>query len=186
MKRYVIFAGVNGAGKTTLYQTDYFSIEMPRVNVDEIVRSFGRWDNSADVMKAGKIAARLIKKHLEEGTSFNQETTLCGRRIIENIKKAKALGFRIEMYYVGLESADIAKQRVRQRVADGGHGVADEDIERRYSRSLRQLKQVFQLCDTIVLFDNSYDFVQIGFIEKGKPYLVRKDLPDWARFLFDG
>ena len=93
MKKYVLFAGVNGAGKTTLYQTDYYAMHMPRVNVDEIVRSIGVWDNPSDVMKAGKIAAREIKHYLAEGISFNQETTLCGRSILQNIKLAKEKGF---------------------------------------------------------------------------------------------
>ena len=41
MKKYIIIAGVNGAGKSTLYQTIASLKEMPRVNVDEIVREIG-------------------------------------------------------------------------------------------------------------------------------------------------
>lgn len=40
MKKYLIFAGVNGAGKTTLYQTNNEYKDLPRVNMDEIVREF--------------------------------------------------------------------------------------------------------------------------------------------------
>ena len=41
MKKYIIIAGVNGAGKSTLYQMyDEFK-DMPRVNVDELVREKG-------------------------------------------------------------------------------------------------------------------------------------------------
>lgn len=39
MKKYIIFAGVNGAGKSTLYQTNQLLENMPRINVDEIVRA---------------------------------------------------------------------------------------------------------------------------------------------------
>lgn len=45
MKKYVIFAGVNGAGKSTLYNTLKLKNTLPRVNSDEIVRSFGDWRN---------------------------------------------------------------------------------------------------------------------------------------------
>lgn len=38
MKKYVIIAGVNGAGKSTLYQINDNLKNMPRVNVDEIVK----------------------------------------------------------------------------------------------------------------------------------------------------
>lgn len=59
MKRYVLIAGVNGAGKSTLYQVLDSLFELPRINIDEIVRSFGDWRNPVDVMKAGKLADSL-------------------------------------------------------------------------------------------------------------------------------
>ena len=89
MKKYIIIAGVNGAGKSTLYQTIDSLKEMPRVNVDEIVREIGEWQNIGDVLKAGKIAVEKIKKYFDEGVTFNQETTLCGKSIVRNVLKAK-------------------------------------------------------------------------------------------------
>ncbi len=62
MKKYLIFAGINGAGKTTLFQTNVEYKNYPRVNLDEIVRSFGSWKNNLDVLNAGKIAVKQIKK----------------------------------------------------------------------------------------------------------------------------
>ncbi len=78
MKKYIIFAGVNGAGESTLYQTNSQLFDMPRINVDEIVRDFGNWKNTQDIMTAGKIAVTRLKNYIVEGISFNQETTLCG------------------------------------------------------------------------------------------------------------
>lgn len=49
MKRYILFAGCNGVGKSTLYQTNDMFLDLPRVNMDEIVREFGSWKNQADV-----------------------------------------------------------------------------------------------------------------------------------------
>lgn len=40
MKKYILLAGVNGAGKSTLYQSLQSLRDMPRVNVDEILREF--------------------------------------------------------------------------------------------------------------------------------------------------
>lgn len=56
MKKYVIIAGVNGAGKSTLYQINDNLKNMPRINVDEIVKGIGDWKNLKDVFAAGKIA----------------------------------------------------------------------------------------------------------------------------------
>ncbi len=92
MKRYIVIAGVNGAGKSTLYQTGSLVGEMEaRVNLDEIVKSFGDWQNPKDVGKAGRIAVKKINDFFNEGISFNQETTLCGKIIIRNILRAKQL-----------------------------------------------------------------------------------------------
>ena len=89
MKKYVLFAGVNGAGKTTLYQTNIGLETLPRVNVDEIVREFGSWNNLTDITVAGRKAVELINGFFDNGVSFNQETTLCGKSILRNIRKAK-------------------------------------------------------------------------------------------------
>ena len=70
LKKYIVFAGVNGAGKTTFYQTYPEMMNMPRVNVDEIVRGLGDWKNPKDVAEAGRIAVRAIKQYFDEGRSF--------------------------------------------------------------------------------------------------------------------
>lgn len=71
MKKYILIAGVNGAGKSTLYQILQSLHKMPRVNSDEILKEFGDWRNTNDVMTAGKIAAKKISRLFEEGESFN-------------------------------------------------------------------------------------------------------------------
>lgn len=92
MKKYILIAGVNGAGKSTLYQSLQSLQEMPRVNTDEILRAFGDWRNMTDVMSAGKIAVKKIARYFDEDVTFNQETTLCGKSILNNIARAKKQG----------------------------------------------------------------------------------------------
>ena len=96
-----------------------------------VENKYGR-DNSSDVIRAGKIAVSKINHYFEIGESFNQESTLCGRSIIKNIKRARMCGYRIELHYVGVDSVDIAKKRIAQRGANGGHGIPDKDVERRH------------------------------------------------------
>ena len=93
MKKYVLIAGVNGAGKSTLFQTIDSLKDMKRVNTDEIVRGFGDWHSAKDVIKAGKIAVKLINDYFSKGISFNQETTLCGSRIIRKNNKPFPIEF---------------------------------------------------------------------------------------------
>ncbi|MGN0154052.1 MAG: zeta toxin family protein, partial [Lachnospiraceae bacterium] len=155
MKKYILIAGVNGAGKSTLYQTSDLLKAMERVNMDEIVRTFGDWRNFSDVTKASKTAIDMIKEYFENGISFNQETTLCGKSIVRNINRAKLLGYEVELHYVGVESVEIAKDRIAYRVAHGGHGIPDADVERRYIESFEHLNLVKEMCDLVVLYDNT-------------------------------
>lgn len=115
-KVYNIYAGINGAGKSTLYQTVFFDPNMKRINPDEIVQQIGDWRNESDQMKAGKLAVKEIRDCISTGTSFNQETTLCGKSSITTIKRAKEAGYQVKMHYVGVNSAEIAKERVKERV----------------------------------------------------------------------
>ena len=168
MKKYIIIAGVNGAGKSTLYQTIENLKEIPRVNIDEVVREIGDWKNASDVFKAGKIAIKRISQYFNEGITFNQETTLCGKTIIQNILKAKELGYFIELHYVGVDSVEIAKQRVAYRVLHGGHGISEKDIEKRYEESFRQLNFILKECNLVVFYDNTEKFRRFAIYKDGK------------------
>ena len=88
MKKYILFAGVNGAGKSTLYNTNEAFKGMKRVNSDEIVKRIGNWQNTVDSLEASKMAIKMISSFFEAGETFNQETTLCGKSIFNNILKA--------------------------------------------------------------------------------------------------
>lgn len=179
MKKYILIAGVNGAGKSTLYQSLQSLQDMPRVNADEILREFGDWRNMIDVMAAGKIAVKKMAGYFDEGITFNQETTLCGRSILNNINKAKERGYFIELHYIGVEGVDIAKERVAARVKQGGHGIAEKDIERRYIDTFNNLKIVLPECDLAAFYDNTIEFRRFAIYKNGKPVRVSHDVPLW-------
>ncbi len=179
MKKYILYAGVNGAGKSTLYQIAKYKDRMPRINTDEILREFGDWKNLSDIMQAGKIAVKRLKQYMSEEITFNQETTLCGKAIINSIMKAKELGYIIELHYVGVESAELAKQRIRDRVISGGHGIPDEDVERRYEESFKNLAIVIPLCDLVALYDNSIEFRRFAIFKQGNIVKMSRNIPNW-------
>lgn len=157
-KIFTLFAGVNGAGKSTLFSVDTAADLGVRLNTDEIVKERGwDWRDATAQLRAGRELLRRQKECLEKGVSFNQETTLSGVSILKAIQTAKAQGYLIRMRYVGVSSAEIAKERVAKRIAMGGHGVSGETIDRRYNASQENLKKVFPLCDTVNTYDNSGD-----------------------------
>lgn len=181
MKKYILIAGVNGAGKSTLFYLLKELKDMPRVNTDDIIREFGKWDNFSDVMKAGKIAIERINQFIAEGITFNQETTLCGKSIIKNIRKAKSNGYYIEIHYVGVDTVEIAKERVKHRVLNGGHGIPDKDIERRYIETFQNLKEIFDECNLLAFYDNTVDFKRFAVYENGKQLMISKEVPGWFK-----
>lgn len=180
-----IFAGVNGAGKTTLY---YNELELGndfgfRINIDEIVSSFGNPKNQQDQIRASKIAIKIREKCIQESKDFNQESTLCGASILALFPKLKNKNYQINLYYIGVDSPKLAKQRVKMRVAKGGHDVKDELIEKRYFQSLKNLEKICHLCDKIVVFDNSKEFQKILEFENKKLNLYRETT--WIENIFD-
>lgn len=167
-KYFYIFAGVNGSGKSTLYKTNFLNQNIKnsiRINTDEIVYSFGDWKSNIDQIKAGKIAIQLRNKCFLEEKSFNEETTLTGKTILKIIDKAKNLGYKIHLYYIGIGNPEIAKERVKNRIARGGHGISSNLIEKRYYESLQNLEKILSKCDLIEIYDNSVKFYRIFYYE---------------------
>ncbi|CUU79359.1 zeta toxin family protein [Campylobacter fetus subsp. venerealis] len=157
MKTLYIFAGVNGAGKSTFYinqiaNNDFYGA---RINSDEIVKEFGNWKNPKDQNRAGKIALKLRKSYLDRGIDFNLETTLSGHGIVKFIQEAKNINYNITLFYVGLNSVELSKQRVAIRTIKNGHSIDEKVLERRYAQSFENLKKVIPFCDNIYFYDNS-------------------------------
>lgn len=156
------FAGVNGCGKTTFY---YNELEKGkrfgfRINIDEIVGSFGDWRNQKDQIRAARIAINMRNQCIEERQSFNQETTLCGKGIINLFKDLKAQHYDIRLYYISVDSVQTAIERVRIRVSKGGHNVDSKLIERRFYESPKNLALVSTYCTSIQILENTKN----GFI----------------------
>lgn len=85
----------------------------------------------------------------------------------------------IELHYVGLESIELAKQRIAYRVAHGGHGIPDADVERRYVESFEHLNMVKDKCDLVVLYDNTEVFNRFAIYKNGDLYVIADQVPMW-------
>ena len=186
-KIFTLFAEVNGAGKSTLFSVDTAADLGVRLNTDEIVKERGwDWRDASAQLRAGRELLRRQKECLEQGVSFNQETTLSGVSILKAIRTAKGKGYLIRMRYVGVSSPEIAKERVAKRIAMGGHGVSGETIDRRFDISKDNLKKIFPLCDTVNIYDNSGDGLALvaSYIDGA---WVRSGFPCcWAEELISG
>jgi len=182
-KIYTLFAGVNGAGKTTIYRTMGFDENENRVNADEILAaSGGDWSNQKDQIKAGREALIRLNSFIKQGISFNQESTLTGQTILRTIEKVKENGFLVNLYYIGLNSPELAIERVKSRVASGGHGIPEDVIRKRYEASLDMLTRVAPLCDFVVVYDNSKAYNKVA-IYKDDSWTLYDEGCSWFKIL---
>jgi len=63
---------------------------------------------------------------------------------------------KIMLYRIELQTVELAKKRVQERVLDGGHNIDSITIERRYLRGIRNLFEIYlPIADRVLIFDNS-------------------------------
>jgi predicted ABC-type ATPase len=168
MKNLYIIAGPNGAGKTTLSYTilpEIFECE-DFVNADEIARGLSPFNPEKAAIKSGRLMLERIAELLEKGQSFAFETTLSTRSYINLVKQAKVKGYEVILFFLALESVNLAIERVEIRVSEGGHNIPIETIKRRYEIGLRNLFQLYiPIVDKWMVVDNSSD--NFEFVAEG-------------------
>jgi len=178
---YSIIAGINGAGKSSVFYAGDLKIDSGsvRVNFDELIhREYNhKWQDEIIQIKAGKEIIKLVQDCISKNISFNQETTLAGRNIYRTILKVKELGYCVSLHYVGLENADLAVERVRERVKNGGHGIDENIIRDRYVKSFENLREILPLCDNINIYDNTKNLYTVLTVKDKKIKYVSKNIP---------
>jgi predicted ABC-type ATPase len=81
---------------------------------------------------AADIAGFIRIKHIENDHNFTFESVLSHPSKLDLLKSAKVKGYRIYIYYIATESAEININRVKIRVSQHGHPVAEVAIRDRY------------------------------------------------------
>ena len=159
---YVI-GGPNGAGKTTLaYRLLPESLCHQFVNADEIAAGLSPFAYEATRLQAGRSMLRRIRELADKGEDFAFESTLSSRSLINFLQGLRDKGYRVHLIYIYLWSVEMALERVRNRVRCGGHDIPVRDIERRYRRSLANLKNDYlPLADQWAVYDNSINNLRV-------------------------
>ncbi len=158
MPNLYIIAGCNGAGKTTASYTVLPEILdcQEYVNADEIAKGLSPFNPDKAAIEAGRIMLGKIKYFLSKQIDFSFETTLATRSYTNIIKQAKQLDYEIILIYFWLDSVDLAIERVRTRVIEGGHDIAQNVIYRRYYSGLKNLFELYiPICNYWMIFNNS-------------------------------
>jgi predicted ABC-type ATPase len=156
--RILIVAGPNGAGKTT-FAREFLVAEAncpTFVNADLIAAGLSPFAPELAARKAARIMLDAIGEHVRYRESFAFETTLSGRAYAQHIPAWRALGFHVKLFFLWLPSAEMAIERVAQRVRQGGHNIPPDVIRRRYASGLKNFETLYKpLVDSWLVLDNS-------------------------------
>ena len=185
MPRVVVLAGINGAGKTTASRDLLVNVLKIPVftNADAIARGLNSLNPESEAFLAGTIMLDWMRELAEHRRDFAFETTLSARTYASWLKRLRASGYHVYLYYYWLESADLAVSRVAERVRAGGHHIPDRDVRRRYGLSVRNFVELYRpIADYWEVMDNS--FGQRELLALGDPDCVEIGDPDmWDQFL---
>ena len=158
VKNLYIIAGCNGAGKTTASFTLLPEILDCKefVNADEIAKGLSPFQPEKVSFEAGRIMLNRINELLENEENFAFETTLATKSYKSKIIKAKTKNYNVTIIFFWLENIDLAIERVKTRVLEGGHNIAIEVIKRRYMNGIKNLFEIYlSIADEVMIFDNS-------------------------------
>lgn len=130
-------------------KSEHFRIENNRLKIDAGIEP--------DSYFAAFVAEYLRYAMLGRVEKITIETVMSSPAKLDYLKTAASHGYRIYIYYISTRSADINVARVKARVQQGGHDVAEDKIRSRYVRSLNNLLPVVLASDRAYFFDNSGD-----------------------------
>ena len=168
MANLYIIAGCNGAGKTTASYTVLPEMLHCKefVNADEIAKGLSPFQPETVSFQAGRIMLQRIDELIKSNADFAFETTLTTLSYRQTINAAKRKGYNITLLFFWLNDVKLAIERVKTRVAEGGHNIPEETIIRRYNKGVQNLLTIFvDLCDYWLVIDNSntpYFFIAKG------------------------
>ena len=143
-KTAIIVAGANGTGKTTLVREYLREHDIPYISADAIAERMTEGDIREVALAAGKTFFAELYGAIESGKSFIVETTLSGlgfRRALQRMKRER---YAINIVYIYLDSPEFCVTRIEERTRRGGHHVPEEDVIRRFHRSIINFWEMYR------------------------------------------
>jgi predicted ABC-type ATPase len=168
-KRVIIIAGPNGAGKST-FAREFLPNEAGCpvfVNADLIAAGLSPFAPEQAAIRAGRLMLEELDRHFRQRVSFALETTLAGRAYAGMIPRWRAAGYRVQLIFLALPSAEFAIERVAKRILQGGHSIPEATIRRRFAQGWKNFREIYSpLVDAWRLYDNSEEIPRLN--DEGK------------------
>ena len=169
----LLVAGPNGSGKTTLWHR-FLRPNLPEgflseyINVDDIERELNpkgpravQTDTTARYaqLEAERQRAARLGTPSANQSHFIYEAVFSdanGRRLAE-LQRGRDAGYRVVMVFVGLDSVELAQDRVRNRVRNNGHDVPVATQIDRFPRVFENARKALAIVSLALFLDNSRD-----------------------------
>jgi predicted ABC-type ATPase len=158
---FLIVAGPNGSRKSSVYRDadlEWGGRSMWIVNPDSLAARSSEIESSP-LREANLAAVERIEIWLDASIAVHKtvgvETVRSTAKYRRLVAVAKSLGFLVWIIYVVLDSPERSIERIKLRVAKGGHSVADDDVRKGYMRSLQQFPWFLEQSDRAWIYDNS-------------------------------
>ena len=180
MRTYTIIGGVNGVGKSSFtgilkeQRSDLGIL----IDVVKITAELG-----GNTLAGDKAALKKIRDCIDRGISFTQETTLSGRHTESTARELVEKGYRVRLYYIGLDSAEESVSRIANRVKRGGHDIPAQDVERRFASRWEAVAKVLPYCEEAEFYDNDNGFALVAEYRNGELRTVGSVVPGWLQEL---
>lgn len=153
-----VLAGVNGAGKSSIGGALLRSRGLEFFNPDEFahqIKQARTCDTRTANAEAWRFGRQLLERAITEQRNHAFETTLGGNTMPALIHHAATQSHRVIVWYCGLDNPDLHIERVRQRVAAGGHDIPETLVRSRWRRSRENLIGLMPVLHELRVFDNS-------------------------------
>ena len=158
-----VLAGCNGAGKSSIGGAALLESGREFYNPDEAARQIAAANaglvpplTQAEINGAAwEEGRRLLQQAIDKRLDFAFETTLGGQTMTELLEQAALADLAVQVWFAGLADVDLHLERVRRRVAKGGHDIPEVKIRERFERGRENLIRLLPHLTALRLYDNS-------------------------------
>jgi len=161
-KEFAVVAGPNGAGKSTLskyyIKTNCFDGDLMAMNLR---KEHPDWP---DRWISGTVASSLEKQKqnaIDIKKDFAFETNFSNDLIINMINEFKEEGYKISLFYFGINYLQDSVMRVKERTNLGGHNVTDDVVKFNFSECPKRVAENLSLFDYMMFIDGIMPYGKI-------------------------
>ena len=179
--RLTVVGGPNGVGKSSFVATlRAAGYPLGRfLNPDDIAQTLSGTQGARE-LQAGRETLRQSRALIASRTTFSRESTLSSNEILRTMKAAQETGYVIVLHFIGVADVETSKQRVRSRVARGGHDIPEAIQTRRFAKTFTTAARASQLADAAYFYDNGgREQRLVGLVERGRVLYVDRQAAPW-------